>query len=192
MTDRQFWECMSLMKQGDKNALKDVYEAYMPYLYSYVFQMIKNKENAEDIVSDFFLKLWGLADAYEPGKGHKAWLIQIVRNMTIDFIRKHKREDLTDFATEDSYEEERGYGKASQALSREKGQHTAEEQVVSRLSFKEALSTLKETEQQIIHMKVAGELTFKEISKILEMPIGTVTWKYQSAIKKLRRCGYYE
>lgn len=190
MTDTQFWECMSRIKQGDKNALKDIYEAYMPYLYSYVLQMIKNRENAEDIISDFFLKLWGLADRYEPKGGHKSWLIQIVRNMTIDFMRKHKREDLTDFSSEDSYDEEKGYGKVAQMAAKEG--ETAEEQAVSNLSFVEALRTLKESEQQIDHLKIAGELTFKEIGELLQIPIGTVTWKYQSAIKKLRRCGYYE
>lgn len=192
MTDTQFYQCMSRMKQGDKDALRTVYEAYMPYLYSYVLQMIKSRENAEDIVSDFFLKLWGLADAYEPKKGHKAWLIQIARNMTIDFIRKHKREDLTDFSAGEAYEEEGGYNKAARTLAKEKGEKTPEEQVVSSLSFKEALAALQETEAQIVHMKIAGGLTFKEIGSILKMPIGTVTWKYQSAVKKLRRCGYYE
>ncbi|MCM1159917.1 MAG: sigma-70 family RNA polymerase sigma factor [Roseburia sp.] len=192
MTDTQFWECMEQMRQGEKEALKAVYEAYMPYLYSYVLQMIKSRENAEDIISDFFLKLWGLADDYEPKKGHKSWLIQIVRNMTIDFIRKHKKEALTDFSAEDSYEEERGYGKTAQAMTKDGGQENQEEQIVSRLSFQEALSSLKESEQQIIHLKIAGELTFKEIGELLQMPMGTVTWKYQNAIKKLRRCGYYE
>lgn len=192
MTDTQFWECMSRMKQGNKNALREVYEAYMPYLYSYVLQMIKSRENAEDIVSDFFLKLWALSDNYEPKKGHKSWLIQIARNMTIDFMRKHKREELTDFSMEDSYEEGKGYGKTAQSIREENGQETTEKEVLSNLSFEEALSVLKESERQIVHLKIAGELTFKEIGKLLKLPIGTVTWKYQNAIKKLRRYGYYE
>lgn len=192
MTDTQFFQCMGRIKEGDKNALKDIYEAYMPYLYSYVFQMIKSRENAEDIISDFFLKLWKLADDYEPKKGHKSWMIQIVRNMTIDFLRKHKREDLTDFSSEDSYEEERGYGKAASAMAKEAANGTEEEKIISDLSFTEALETLKESERQIVHLKIAGELTFKEIGQLLQLPMGTVTWKYQNAIKKLRRCGYYE
>ena len=41
-----------------------------------------------------------------------------------------------------------------------------------------------------INMKILGEMTFKEIAEVLNIPMGTVTWRYQNAIKKLRRCGY--
>ena len=49
---------------------------------------------------------------------------------------------------------------------------------------------LKPSERQVVSLKVLGELTFKEIADIMDIPMGTVTWKYQNAIKKLRRCGY--
>jgi len=49
---------------------------------------------------------------------------------------------------------------------------------------------IKETEREIVHLKVIGEMTFQEIANLLNQPLGTVTWRYQEAIKKLRRCGY--
>lgn len=58
------------------------------------------------------------------------------------------------------------------------------------MTVKEALETLKPAERQIVSLKVLGELTFKEIAQCMKIPMGTVTWKYQNAIKKLRRCGY--
>ena len=54
----------------------------------------------------------------------------------------------------------------------------------------EALDRLKPEEREIVDMKVLSEMTFKEISEILQIPMGTVTWRYQAAIKKLRRYGY--
>ena len=42
----------------------------------------------------------------------------------------------------------------------------------------------------VVDMKVLGEMSFREISETLHIPMGTVTWRYQNAIKKLRRCGY--
>lgn len=58
------------------------------------------------------------------------------------------------------------------------------------MSVSQALDTLKPSERQIVSLKVLGELTFKEIAQYMKIPMGTVTWKYQNAIKKLRRCGY--
>ena len=65
-----------------------------------------------------------------------------------------------------------------------------EQEVVSDLSIRQALETLKPSERQVVSLKVLGELTFKEIADVMGIPMGTVTWKYQNAIKKLRRCGY--
>ena len=64
---------------------------------------------------------------------------------------------------------------------------SAEDTVVEVLGFRDLIGTLSEEEKRIVTMKIKGELTFKEISSILEMPMGTVSWKYQEAAKKLRR-----
>lgn len=93
--------------------------------------------------------------------------------MALDFIRKNKREIPTEeFAEEISTEE------------------TPEEQTVGEMSVQEALATLSEAERQVVDMKALGEMSFREISETLHIPMGTVTWRYQNAIKKLRRCGY--
>ena len=58
------------------------------------------------------------------------------------------------------------------------------------MSVEEALAVLNSAEREIITLKIMGDMTFKEIAALLDQPMGTVTWKYQNAIKKLRRCGY--
>jgi len=64
--------------------------------------------------------------------------------------------------------------------------------VIENISLREALDKLKEGERQVVSMKILSEMTFQEISEALGIPMGTVTWRYQAAIKKLRRCGYEE
>ena len=58
MTEAKFEQCIRQMNEGDKDGLREVYEEYISYIYGIVFQMIGNKENAEDITSEFFIKLW--------------------------------------------------------------------------------------------------------------------------------------
>lgn len=175
MTESKFEKCIRQMNDGDKEGLREVYEEYVSYIFGIVMQMIGNRENAEDITSEFFIRLWEKSALYKPGSGHKGWMATIARNMTVDFIRKHKREELTEEPEEDF-----------------SGDSGVEDQVVSTMMMKAALDTLSEKERLIVHMKVMGDMTFKEISAALKVPMGTVAWRYREAMNKLRRCGYEE
>lgn len=174
MTEARFDECIRAMNRGDRNGLKEVYEEYVSYIYGIVRALLHNREEAEDITGDFFIRLWEKSDTYKCGGGHKGWMATIARNMAVDYIRKHKKEEL------------------SETVNDRESEENVEHQVLSDISIKEALTMLKESEREVLHLKIMGELTFKEIAAILEQPMGTVTWHYNQAIKKLRRCGYAE
>ena len=96
MNNREFDRCMRRMQKGDKTGLKEIYEAYISYIYAVIRGIVKNKENAEDLTAEFFIKLWNMADQYKAGSGHKTWMTVIARNMAIDFMRKAGREQLTE------------------------------------------------------------------------------------------------
>ena len=49
------------------------------------------------------------------------------------------------------------------------------------------LEALNDSQREIVHLKIYCGLTFYEISEVLQIPLGTVTWRYQSAVKKLRK-----
>ena len=57
---------MQRIRQGDKEGLREVYEAYIGYIYTIILDVLKNKENAEDVSADFFIKLWDIAGTYKP------------------------------------------------------------------------------------------------------------------------------
>lgn len=198
MTEERFEKCILAMKKGNKEGLKEVYEEYGSYIYGIVRQLLSVKEEAEDITSEFFIRLWEKAASYRAGSGHKGWMATIARNMAIDLLRKRRREELVDFHTEraeDAQTEEYGQRAAGRRDILESAgsmQESVEDIVISEMSMREALLTLKEAEREVIHMKIMGEMTFQEISDILQVPLGTVTWRYREAIKKLRRCGYEE
>ena len=183
MTDRQFNDCLLRVRKKDKSGLKEIYEEYAAFIYHVVLDIVKNRENAEDITSDFFIKLWERSDGYKPGNGHKGYLATIARNMAIDHIRKYRHEELT--GPGESEDDPPDKIETAQEPS-----PTPEEEAVGNLSVKQALEKLKPIYRQIITMKVLGDLTFKEIASTLDMPMGTVTWNYREAIKELRRFGY--
>ena len=106
MSEEQFEKCIQAMVQGDKQGLRQVYESYVGYIYTIVYGILGNKEHAEDVTSEFFIRLWEKADYYKSGNGHKGYLAAMARNMAIDYLRKYRREELTSavHGTEDSGE----------------------------------------------------------------------------------------
>lgn len=178
MNNREFDRCMRRIQKGDKTGLKEIYEAYISYIYAVIRGVVKNKENAEDLTAEFFIKLWNMADQYKAGSGHKTWMTVIARNMAIDFMRKAGREQLTEEVPE-----------VSAADTAAGIADSMENEVVGRMNFRETVEKLPETERQIMTMKLAGQMTFKEIAEVLGIPMGTVTWKYQNSLEKLRRVG---
>lgn len=176
MTDRQFEKRITLIQQGDKLGLKEIYDEYGKTIYQCVFQILHNKQDAEDVTSEFFLKLWQIADTYCFGGRHKRWLVTIARNMALDLLKKRKREVLT--LNEDT--EEGVQNEPADSIS-------TEDTVAEKLTVAEALDSLEESEREIVNMRILADMTFKDIAAVLEKPLGTVTWKYRNAIEKLRK-----
>lgn len=188
MNEQQFENAVARMIQGDKTGLKEIYENYVGYIYRIIYEVLQSKENAEDVTSEFFIRLWDKAEQFKPGNGHRGYLATMARNMAVDFLRKHKKEELTALL-QDLGEEPEEENRQNKVRAEEK-ESKVEQQVVDSMTIRQALETLKPSERQIVSLKVLGEMTFKEIAAAMEIPMGTVTWKYQNAIKKLRRCGY--
>jgi RNA polymerase sigma-70 factor (ECF subfamily) len=176
LTQEQFADCINRIKQNDKSGLKEIYDEYLGMIYSIIYGVVNQRENAEDITQDFFVKLYKMAPTMDLKDSHKTFLSVIARNMAIDFIRKDSRNISVDDFVEEGIE----------PVEKE----TVEETVVGDMTVTEALATLSENERQVVSMKVLSDMTFKEISETLGVPMGTITWRYQEAIKKLRRLGY--
>jgi|GEM_PF-621050 len=169
MDDRLFEENMIRIRKNDQEGLRAIYEDYNSMIYSVILEVLHNRENSEDITSDFFLRLWNIAGTYRGGSGHRAWMITIARNMAVDFLRKHAREDLTDEIPEHS----------------ENNTDSPENRILSDMGLEQLLSLLSPEEKEVVNLKIMGDLTFQEIARILKKPQGTVAWRYRSALQKL-------
>lgn len=103
-----------------------------------------------------------------PTKNESSWIYAITKNESIDFLRKQKKsvnlDDLYNIEQEDENINA----------------------IIEQDSFNKILSKLDILEQEIISLKILSNLTFKEISHILKMPIGTVQWKYYKSMYNLK------
>lgn len=185
MTDEAFQLAISALAQGDKGALRQIYEAYVKFIYAIVYDIVKQREEAEDITSEFFIKLVRVAGGFRMGSPHRAWLAQIARNLAIDTLRKHGREVLEYPSGEDA---DGAANSMMESVGVDIHARSVEDSAVLSEDMRQAMATLKPKEKEVIDMKLLGQLTFKEIAEITNQPMGTVTWLYNQGITKLRRC----
>jgi len=180
VTDKEFQSAINKLLKGDKDGLASIYEAYVKLIYAVVYDTVGSKEDAEDITSDFFIKLIRVADSFKKGSPHKTWLVTIAKNMAIDYIRKRSRVVLEIDNTSDEGNAPRQWEDTSRG--------SVEDTVAMSNDMAQAMDTLAPREKEVIDLKLVGQFKFKEIAEITGQPMGTVTWLYNQGIKKLRRC----
>jgi RNA polymerase sigma factor (sigma-70 family) len=160
---------------GDMNALKKLYDVFGHAVYSLSLTILKDRQLAEDCSQEVFIKIASGAGTYHSGQNTKAWVMGITRNEAINVLRKQKGIIYSDFLTEDGQES-----------SKLKEHAVLEDDVCARISLEALFQRLDVTSQQILMMHLVSDLKFREISEIMNIPLGTITWKYQIALKKLK------
>lgn len=178
MREQEFEACIQRIRSGDKEGLREIYEAYAGLIYTVVYELAGQREDAQDLTSDFFIRLWEKADSYRPGGPHKGWMVTIARNMAVDYLRKRKREQQA--ADQNQGTEAEGWYGADRGFA---------EELVGELAMQQAMAMLKPAQRQILDLKIIGEMTFQEIADALGKPLGTVAWQYRQGIRQLKR--YY-
>ena len=98
----------------------------------------------------------------------------MAKNLALDFIRKRRHETPT------LDDEEAGHKEQQDSMR-------VDDDVIGKLTFEEALKLLSEGERDILNMRLGMDMTFREISRVVGKPLGTVTWKYRQAVFKLKK-----
>jgi len=83
---------IGLLKQGDENALRVIYDRFYDRVFYLAMQFLKSPESAEEIVQDVFLKLWEKRHEIDESRPVEAWLYTVTRNRVINQFRKVARE----------------------------------------------------------------------------------------------------
>lgn len=75
-------------KKGDEIAFRSLFDRYHKRLYSFLFAMLKSREDVEEIVQETFLKIWESREQFLEGYPFDAWMFRIARNATLNYTRK--------------------------------------------------------------------------------------------------------
>ena len=158
----------SEIRQGNTNKLNDLYENYNKLIYGIAFSILKNKEDSEDIVQIVFMKIFQIDKNKLPTSNEASWLYSLTKNETLNYLRKKKQEINLDEIYYIS-EEDKELNK-----------------IIDDDSYNRLITKLDKQAQEIVSLKILSNMSFREISLLLNMPMGTVQWKYYTSLYTLR------
>jgi RNA polymerase sigma-70 factor, ECF subfamily len=166
---------MSLVELGDAAAFAVLYDRHVRAAYSLAHRMTGEKQAAEDLTQDAFIKVWRSAHGYRAGRGSvRTWILSIVHNRSIDQLRSLASRRRT----QEKVEVQAPRSQPSEAFA-EAWRNAQRDQV------REALATLPSEQLKILELAYFSGHTQVEIARILGVPLGTVKGRTRLGLKKL-------
>lgn len=155
---------------GDQQAFKELFDKYQQPLYFHILKIVRDKEVIEDMQQEIFLKAFDNISSYNPDYAFSTWLYRITTNHSIDYLRKKKLKTLS---LDEPVQTKDG------AMSIEVADETShtDDKIMRDQRAKvlnEALDSLPDKYREIIRMRHMDELSYHEISALLDLPLGTV------------------
>jgi RNA polymerase sigma-70 factor (ECF subfamily) len=164
------------VQQRDREAFILLTKLYQKKVFQLAYSFFRNKEDALDIVQETFLRFYQKAHMFQKGKNFQNWLLQLAKNICIDYYRKyHKRDN-----------EWRQEGDVEQLNpgSLESSYHDPSSDIKE--IFSRCLEKLSDKQRMIFVMKHYNHLHYREIAQILDIALGTVKSLHFKAVRNLR------
>ena len=162
-------------KRGEEQGYSFYFKEFYPSLCYFSNSIIKDEAAGEDIATEAFIKLWERRDAFENVSHIKSFLYKVVRNASIDFLRKRAKE--ANYTLEESY------------LGIEK-ERTIQEKIIEAETFREVVTSIKLLPpkcRQIFRMFYFEGKDYNQIAKELGLSINTIRVQKARALAILRQ-----
>ena len=156
------------IKKDDKKGIEELYSKYHKMVYGIAFSILKNKEDAEDIMQIVFAKIQKLDKTKLPEDKEMTWLYTLTKNETLNYLKKKKGE----LSLDTIYEIE--------------NKNNEIDEKIDYIEFNRLIRKLNKKEQEIISLKIISNFSFQEISELLNEPVGTVKWRYYKSLRSLK------
>ena len=165
-------ELVALLKERHQNAFSYLYDHYAGALYNVILAIVPEKELANDVLQEVFVKIWRMGESYDASKGRLfTWMMNIARNASIDVVRSksfqnsQKNRELTETVYDS-------------------GGSTATN--IEKIGLRKLVHTLKDEYKVLVELSYFEGYTQDEISKMLNIPLGTVKTRLRAALLQLR------
>jgi RNA polymerase sigma factor (sigma-70 family) len=163
------------LRKHDNDAFTYLYKYYKGALFTVILQLISNREIAEDVLQESFMMAWKNIDKYDAGKGRLyTWLYNVTRNCAINTLRSKNYKSQQ---KNDSIEHYVNYADEKESLVVN----------INKIGLRKQIHLLRDDYKNVLELSYFNGFTHEEISKILNIPTGTVKTRLRNALMELRK-----
>lgn len=155
------------LKKGNLDVFDEFYELTKKQVFYAIISILKDQSLSEDIMQDTYLRFLDKINYYKDRTNVVAFLVTIARNLAINTYNRRKKEIIYDIYDHDN------------SFQAETKQETPLLDLV--------METLEKEELEVFLLHIVDELKHREIAQIMNKPLGTITWIYNNAVKKMKR-----
>lgn len=163
---------MTLLQERNEKAFSYLYDNYSGAIFGIINSIVTDKDIANDVLQNVFVNIWRKIESYDTSKGRLfTWMLNIARNASIDELRsKGFRQSQKNQSLNDNVDIP----------------GASNDPVIEDVGLKKILAGLKSEWSVLVDMSFFQGFTHEEISKILDIPLGTVKTRIRSALSQLR------
>lgn len=171
-----------LARKGDQRAFAEIVELYKDKLYHLAYRMMNNRQEAEDVVQESFLRVFKNLDRYDENQKFSTWIYRIATNLCIDRLRK--RRPVYSLDAETDHEGLDGYSMLPS------DDRTPESELLlseTQKLIRDAVETLPVKYKSIMILRYLQDLSLQEISEVLDLPVTTVKTRVHRGREYMRK-----
>jgi RNA polymerase sigma-70 factor (ECF subfamily) len=172
-----------LSRGGDRRAFAELVELYKDKIFHLGYRMLNQKQEAEDVVQETFLRVYTNLDRYDENQKFSTWIYRIATNLCIDRLRKRKPSYSIDAEMTD------GEGTDWHAMLASSDAGPDEELILSETqqNIREAIQSLPDKYKSVVILRYLHDMSLQEIGDVLEMPVTTVKTRVHRGREFLRK-----
>ncbi|HKI95412.1 MAG TPA: sigma-70 family RNA polymerase sigma factor [Gemmatimonadales bacterium] len=173
-------------QEGHESAFRELIRRYQRPVFSLIYRMVRDRETAEDLAQETFVKVLNAIDTYRPEHKFSSWIFKIANNTAIDQLRRKELDTLSLEGAPDAVTPER---QAATALQIGSGGESPLEEIEARelgAQIEAAIGKLRPEYRACIILRHVEGRPYEEIAEILGLPLGTVKTYIHRARGELR------
>ncbi len=174
MDAEKFDQLLRMIDIGNETAFRELYDYYAKKIISVAYLILNDIHSANDALDNVMIIIWNKSRSFKNIESPNALIYRMSKNAAIDIYRRINKKKEREKSIESLLKES--------CLT---DQHQINE--INQVEFLSLISVLEDIEKEIIIKKIVFMDTHTEIAKDLGLPIGTVKWKYQNILQKIKK-----
>ena len=179
-------QVVALAQQGKEAAYRELLARYERPVFSLIFRMVRDRETAEDLSQETFIKVLNNIDRYSPDFKFSSWLFKIANNLTIDHLRRRRLNTISIEGAPDAVTAESARATSIVIASGDESPLAELESKELGVSIERAIAQLRPEYRACIMLRHVEDRSYEEIAEIVKLPLGTVKTYIHRARHELR------